>query len=124
MISDRPRDCQLIAFRLGDQMKRRRLRVQNQTLTKIDPDSLKPKPFATSQHATSYRGRATLSQVQPPLAPPPEPTFFNADPLDFVEDPPGEEDSDDDNDVARGYYAASVRRFFPLVVWFLMSVVG
>lgn len=97
-------------------MKRRRLGAQGQTLTKIDLSSLKPKPFATSQHVTGVRGRVTttLDLAQPSLAPPPEPTFFGAGPLNHPRENSGDEEDGDDNDVEKEYYAARVRTFLPL----------
>ena len=94
-------------------MKKRKLRSQNTTLTKIDPGSLRPKPFATSQHATGYRGRVTtsLDPVQPPLAPPPGPEIFEPSPLNLNEEHSSDEGSDSDDDIARGYYADSVWPF-------------
>ena len=91
-------------------MKKRRSRAQNGTLTKIDPNSLKFKSFGISQHATNSRGRVTtiVTPVQPPVASPSEPTVFEADPLNFTKETLGDECSDDDNDIVKGYYAGSV----------------
>lgn len=107
-------------------MKKRKLRSQNATLTKIDLGSLRPKPFATSHHATGYRGRVTtsLDPVQPPLAPPPGPEFFDANPLDLTEEHSSDEGIDSDDDVARGYYADSVWSFISSVTYFLMHASG
>ena len=99
-------------------MKKRKSRLYRQTLTKIDPSILKPKFTAISQHATGSRGRVTTI-VNPVLSP--EPTVFDTDLLTFAEKHLRDEDNNDndvgdnDNDVARGYYADSVWAFHPLL---------
>ena len=88
--------------------------MQNGTLTKIDPNSLKFKPLGVSQHATGSRGRVTtiVKPVQQPLVSPPEPIVFDADPLNLTGECLEDECSDDDNDIAKGYYAGSVCMFY------------
>ena len=87
------------------------------TLTKIDPSILKPKPVATSQHAshTGARVIATVNPVRQPL-PPADSLGFNLDLGNFDSDPGhpdldpgnvGEECVDDDD--SRAYYVARVR---------------
>lgn len=91
-------------------MKRRRPgAAQGETLTKIDPNALKPRPTATSQHATG-RGRVTtvLNPVLPRLAPPPKPTFFDTGPSNFPEETLGDEGSDEgsDDDGVRPFFSS------------------
>ena len=80
------------------------------TLTKVDPNIFKPKPLAAvSQHAIDEKTRVTtpIRPVLPRPAPTPlEPPIFDADPLNFAEECP----SDDENveDVSKGYFSAKV----------------
>lgn len=83
-------------------------KAKTETLTKIDPSTLKYKPPAVSQHSDDRGTRVTttLNPVQPPLfATLPEPVF-SADPSHFGENHP---DDGDDNDASGGYYSTQVR---------------
>jgi hypothetical protein len=89
-------------------------RKKPNTLTKIDPNVLKPKPItAVSQHASSSRTRVTvtLNPVLPrlPPTPPPASVTFDADPANL----PGEwlDDGETGEDVLKGYFSAKVYFF-------------
>lgn len=92
-------------------MAKRKLKTN--TLTKIDPSVLKPKPLAVSHHATDSGIRVTtaLNPVRPPLATPLlEPDIFDADPSNFAEE--GSDFCDSDGDVSKGYFTAQVSRLY------------
>ena len=83
------------------------------TLTKIDPSTLRPKPLAAvSQHAIDDKTRVTTS-IRPvlprPTPTPPEAPIFDADPLNFAEEYPS--DGENAEDVSEGYLSAKVRSF-------------
>lgn len=69
-------------------------KAKNQTLTKIDPSVLKPKPAAVSQHA-ACDGTCVTTAIKPPQPPvTPEDLFdFNVNPADV-----GDEWFEDDDD--------------------------
>ena len=132
--SNRPRSCHLTTRILdcATSMKKRKSRLQNKTLTKIDPSILRPKPLAISQHTSSSCTpvTTTINPVQPSFAPPSEPTLFEADPSSLAGDCLSDEGSDsnegndDEDNVARGYYAGRVCNFRPVHFWCLTSVLG
>lgn len=95
-----------------------RQQAKKSTLTKIDPSSLKkPKPKASSQHATQ-NGRRVTTSVKPAYQPPPalepllDPAIFGEDVQDF--DDEDFEDADADEGTSRGFYVARVRILSPL----------
>jgi len=83
------------------------------TLTKIDPKILKPKPLAAvSQYAADDKTRITTSIR--PILPHPAPTplelpIFDADPVNFAEECPS--DGENIEDISKGYFSAKVRYF-------------
>lgn len=83
------------------------------TLTKIDPSSLKHKPFAVSQHAARSGARVTktVNPIRHPPVPPVDPLILNFDPANFGEEPTG--DTTGDEDVSREYHVAQVRTHLP-----------
>ena len=83
-------------------------KVKNKaTLTKIDLDLLKPKPYGVSQHGTGggKRVTTTVNPIRRPVVTSlPDSVGFDADSSNF-----SEECLDDDGDEAsRGFYAARV----------------
>lgn len=84
------------------------------TLTKIDPAILMPKPLtALSQHE-SHRGIRVTTTVKPVvsrLTPtlPPEPFIFDADPLNFAEE--YLDGGGNNEDVSEGCFSAQVSLF-------------
>lgn len=93
-------------------------KAKSETLTKIDPSTLKLKPLAVSQHATGNRRRVTttLKPIRPPLATPlPDPGIFNAEPSNFTEqdlDHGDEGGLGDEEAILREYFTGPVRSFF------------
>ena len=80
------------------------------TLTKIDPNTLIPKPLtALSQHESCGGARVTTA-VHPVLpstpAPPPEPPIFSADPSNFTDEYLNDEENVEH--VSEGYFAVQL----------------
>jgi len=86
------------------------------TLTKIDPALLRPKPQAISQHAThrGVRVTTTVNPVRQTLPPLPEPDIFSADPSKFSEEDLDVVDDSDDENAPKAYYAGRVCGLSPL----------
>ena len=117
MSSGRPHDHSPPHFKSPPTMGKCKVRNKNKNITKIDPDTLKLRPFAVSQHTACDGTRVTAviksmagsickpstSQVDPSVT-------FSTDMLQFL----GEYLEDDGNDdggggnISRGYYVAQV----------------
>lgn len=121
--SIKPRDRQPAHFELPPAhfkfppvaaMGRRKGKNKSENITKIDPSTLNPKPFAVSQHAANDGTRVTTVVKpihQPPTSQADLANTFSAD----VQDSEGEhlEDDGGNDDLSRGYYVTRVCIFIP-----------
>ena len=89
-------------------------RGKKSTLTKIDPDTLEPRPYGVSQHGIGGGKRVitTINFTQQPVATLPEPVAFDADSSNFSEDCL---DGDDDEEASRGFYVTRVSNLLVLL---------